>query len=295
MSVRKLSREAFLESCDPATASRLAVDFRSLVESSPAVDHLLVTETDEEFAGMVVSRVGPTIFLASPPLASSPLGEEKLLTRYREPQDSALALLLASPDWQPATSASRSQWNPVTEMLRYELSLLPLETSLAQAHESNWEVVATENSEILATLAEISGKTEDCPELEAALSWPDRLADYRASAAPNPVQFGLLRRQGRSVGVAVWSHLPNVKKMEVKYWGIAPEFRRQGWGKRLWKSILLTGKSLHAERLIFDVDSRNVAAIRIYQSCGAKAIDRFRLWKTSGECGFSTDYTHERK
>jgi len=239
----------------------------------------------------MVNQIVEKIAIASPPICDSPADEEALLDAYRDHSASMMPILIADLDWEPGTSRLRSQWQPLTEILRYELSLkdrgeCPLPS------DAQWHIVTTETPEILATLTDISRESRDCPELESAMNWSERLADYRQSAGPFPLQLGRLQTDDHHVGIAVWWRDPPRRTVELKYFGIVPEFRNQGWGRRLWKTVLQTGALPPTERVRLDVDCRNHAAIEIYESSGANVIDRFRLWKTVGEEVFSTDSTH---
>ena len=240
---------------------------------------------------MVISRVGQFFSISRPPVNATPQVEEELLKAYCRDATSMEPLLLADLDWNPATLNSRSVWKPLTEFLRYEMAP---HNFVATAHpeKGDWQIGTAESDEILDALTRISREGRDCPELESAMTWPERLEDLRNTAQPFPLQFGVLRDGVYIVGIAIWWHDKKQQTVELKYWGIVPESREQGWGGALWNSLMQSLKQHPCVRVLFDVDHRNETAIRIYESSGATVIDCFRLWKTLSNAGFSTDYTH---
>lgn len=112
--------------------------------------------------------------------------------------------------------------------------------------------------------------TKDCPELCGMREATDVLESHKAVGRFDPAIWWLLLEGDAPVGCALFSVSPEHDSLELVYLGLSVAARGRGIGtafldealRRLGDRLLMTGGVTCA------VDTRNTAALRLYQRAG---------------------------
>lgn len=129
--------------------------------------------------------------------------------------------------------------------------------------------------------------TQDCPELCGLRDVSDVLESHRSVGIYDPALWWLVFRDGQPRGCMLLSACPEHQSVELVYLGLAPEARGMGLGsmllgfgvRRLYQTVVASSPSAHppepghpvvsgAGGLTCAVDTRNAAAMRLYQRAG---------------------------
>lgn len=124
------------------------------------------------------------------------------------------------------------------------------------------EYSAARHAEFRNAVAETYVDTQDCPELVGLREMDDVLAAHRGAGPFNPALWNLLISGGKPAGVLLCAN--HGQTLEIVYVGVAPEFRRKGFGCALLRRAIAHARCEHAARILVAVDERNEPAIRSY-------------------------------
>ena len=64
------------------------------------------------------------------------------------------------------------------------------------------------------------------------------------------------------------------EEAEIHRFGVVPERRREGWGRKLLEMVLQEAERRGAARVFLEVRAGNEAAIGLYEACGFQAVAR---------------------
>lgn len=112
----------------------------------------------------------------------------------------------------------------------------------------------------------------DCPGLSGRRPVEDVVASFQAMGDGDPALWQLLFIEGRPAGCALIAR--HDTDYELLYMGLDPDYRGQGWGRRLFAYACKVAHARGAERFIFAADDRNHPAKRIYVEGGGHVWDR---------------------
>jgi len=116
--------------------------------------------------------------------------------------------------------------------------------------------------------------TCDCPELNGSRDGWESLESHRQSGLHSPDRWRLFRHEGQPAGLLLLTEHPPEAVWEVVYFGVAPQFRGMGFGKRVLEAgIDLARKSAILE-IVLAVDVRNSPAMRLYEQLKFEQFDR---------------------
>jgi mycothiol synthase len=117
----------------------------------------------------------------------------------------------------------------------------------------------------------------DCPFLNDFRSGPDALDSHRLSGRYDPAGWRLYRRGSDAIGLLLMNEHPDQDAIELVYFGIVPEFRGQGLGRRVLsdgvQAAALTGRSV----LFLAVDCGNTYANALYSELSFAELARRRV------------------
>lgn len=117
----------------------------------------------------------------------------------------------------------------------------------------------------------------DCEFLNDIRTGGDALMSHRLSGCFDPAGWRLYRRSGEVVGLLLMNEHPEQDAIELVYFGIVPEFRGQGLGRKVLfdgvQAAALTGRSV----IFLAADRRNTYANALYSELGFTELARRRV------------------
>jgi len=169
----------------------------------------------------------------------------------------------------------------LTDLVFMNRPVSPNSETSDQRDESNSEVWISEpfdeasNGADFAKLVEQTYEsTCDCPELNGSRDGWESLESHRQSGLHSPDRWRLFRHEGQPAGLLLLTEHPPEAVWEVVYFGVAPQFRGMGFGKRVLEAgIDLARKSAILE-IVLAVDVRNSPAMRLYEQLKFEQFDR---------------------
>ncbi|MFO0937714.1 MAG: GNAT family N-acetyltransferase [Gemmataceae bacterium] len=122
--------------------------------------------------------------------------------------------------------------------------------------------------EFAELLCETYVGTLDCPELNDVRTPGETLASLRGNSRAEQPHWSFVEVAGHPIGVVMLNPATAPQKWELTYLGLVPSHRFQGFGKALLTVALATARDNRASGMILTTDSRNLPAIRLYESAG---------------------------
>jgi mycothiol synthase len=110
--------------------------------------------------------------------------------------------------------------------------------------------------------------TKDCPELNGVRTIEEIIAGHLGQGSFHPDRWWLAFEEGRPVGVAMVTEVPDREAWDLSYLGVVPEARGRGLGRELAIHVLHAAQASHASKLILAVDDRNYPALQLYRLLG---------------------------
>jgi ribosomal protein S18 acetylase RimI-like enzyme len=254
----------------------------------PTRQQLMILTNDQVpsqmMAGMIVPKNDRSFLLADWPVAESWHSAEKILTAYAEhvrSQNSDRPILLLRED----VGDSEHHCGPfrlLTTIISYIYSFPENQSTPSNKTHAGESVrivnVPIDDADTLQLLEEIGQDSRDCPELQSIMDWETRLADYRDSEGVSTISVRQLVHDDEPIGVAVWVGFRRSNRAELKFYGIRPERRHQGWGTRFLDVILSELQKQETDCLSLHVDSQNDFAIKLYENRGLEKTEQRGLW-----------------
>ena len=134
-----------------------------------------------------------------------------------------------------------------------------------------------DRADLIAALEGSYIDTLDCPELCGLRSMDDVVDSHMATGEFAPARWHLIYKDNQPAGCCLLSHIPQSHSIELVYLGIAPPARGLGLGRSVlehaitdcWPALGPQG----VKEITCAVDSRNLPAIKIYESMGFERFD----------------------
>lgn len=137
----------------------------------------------------------------------------------------------------------------------------------------------SENAARFAALIERTyERSLDCPLLNGRRTGVDALASHRLSGQFHPRGWRLYRQEDRDAAVLLLNEHPDQDAVELVYFGVAPEFRGQSWGRRLVTDAITLSRSWKRAAIFLAVDAGNTFATQLYAGCGFQEVARRSVW-----------------
>jgi ribosomal protein S18 acetylase RimI-like enzyme len=153
--------------------------------------------------------------------------------------------------------------------LRHELADLPW-----AAHPTRQLDYQTYDAAGADRFADVLGRTYegtlDCPEISEARTPEEALAGHRGTGF-DARTWWLAEDDGSPVGLVLVNAAVDGDGWEIAYVGVAPEYRRQGFGRDLVLKALLEAKAAGEPAVTLAVDARNTPARNLYRRLGFEA------------------------
>ena len=113
----------------------------------------------------------------------------------------------------------------------------------------------------------------DCPEMNGIRSASQSLKVYEAAGPVAPNMWRLYREGIDDAGVMLIVERSDQNAWEVIYLGVIESARRKGIARTMLKDALQAAHKAQVERVLIVVDTRNLPAIRLYESLGFTQFD----------------------
>ena len=118
----------------------------------------------------------------------------------------------------------------------------------------------------------------DCPRLNGTRNGREAIAGHRLSGEFHPRGWRLYRSAGRDAAVLMLNEHSDQDAVELVYFGVAPEFRGRGWGRRLISEALTATRSWNRAAVFLAVDAANNFANGVYAEFGFQELARRIVW-----------------
>jgi mycothiol synthase len=146
---------------------------------------------------------------------------------------------------------------------------------------------ATNGSDFAALVEQTYESTCDCPELNGTRDGRESLESHRQAGSHSADLWRLFRHEGQPAGLLLLTEHPPEAVWEVVYFGVAPQFRGMGFGKRILEAGIGLAQKSGILEIVLAVDVRNAPAMRLYEQLKFTQFDRrivhARLRKTRGD------------
>ncbi len=149
------------------------------------------------------------------------------------------------------------------------------------ASAATWRPYTEERSAEFAALLERTYQGSlDCPWLEGLRSGAEALASHRLAGRFDPTLWGTYELDGQAAGLCLLNDHADQDALELVYFGVAPEFRGRGLGRRMIVEALHRAAARGRVALFLAVDAQNAYANAVYADLGfaelARRVARFR-------------------
>lgn len=133
---------------------------------------------------------------------------------------------------------------------------------------------AVNAADFAAVVEQTYKSTCDCPELNGTRDGWESLESHRQAGSHSAERWRLFRHQERPAGLLLLTEHPPESVWEVVYFGVAPEFRGMGFGKRILEAGIDLACKNSINELVLAVDVRNSPAMRLYEQLNFSQFDR---------------------
>ncbi|MBM82003.1 MAG: hypothetical protein CMJ78_15640 [Planctomycetaceae bacterium] len=142
-------------------------------------------------------------------------------------------------------------------------------------------VLATEPLELTASSFEESRRqrfeavlestytdTRDCPEVVSLRTSSQALRGHELQGEAIADGWRVFQQAEQDVGIMLLVEHGTMRAWELAYIGICPEFRRQGYARKMLNGAIHRAIAAGMDSMCLCVDSRNIRAQRLYESLG---------------------------
>ena len=117
----------------------------------------------------------------------------------------------------------------------------------------------------------------DCPFLNGFRSGTDAIASHKLSGRFDPSGWRIFRHENEDIGVLLLNEHPDQDAIELVYFGIVPEFRGKGLGRRVLAEGVRVAAKTGRSVLFLAVDCGNSYANALYGELGFAELARRRV------------------
>ena len=275
----------------PLEEQRTRVDeaLRSAEQGTLDLNGLVLAMQGEVPMGAALMMKQPDgIALVWPPVISdqSPdeaAVEQALMTRLCEEVESTgakLAQCLINPENASETELLRKYGFVHSADLFFMARHLTQEddTRIVDRDQLHSESFAVSSSDRFATTIERTYcESLDCQFLNGLRTGMDAVVSHQLSGQFDPQFWRIYTSGANDVGVLLMNPHPDQNGMELVYLGVVPEFRGQGWGRRMLAEGIRTAAIAGKSMIFLAVDCGNVYANAVYSKFGFVELARRRV------------------
>lgn len=269
--------------------SRLTEALRSVERGTLNLDCLLLAKENDQPVGVTLAmHQQDGITLIWPPVLTcravdQTAVEDGLLHRLCDEVDGAkskLAQALLDPDDVAETELLRRHgFDHLGDMFFIARTLTEQDFELsANDGEFDYETFTEANADRFASVIERTYQGSlDCPFLDGFRTGADALVSHRLPGSFDPNGWRLYRIGSEDVGVLLMNEHPEQDAIELVYFGIVPEFRGRGLGRKVLAHGLQAAAITGRVALYLAVDSGNTYANALYGELGFAELARRRV------------------
>ena len=269
--------------------SRLEETLRSVKRGSLNLDGLLLAEEHGQPVGAALTMLqSDSVTLVWPPTISCQTSdvaavENGLMTRICQVMDASETKLgqslIAPEDAAEADLLQQHGFEHAADMFFLARPLAndePWEDWTEQDldHELFTEATA---DRFAATIERTYEGSLDCPVLNGFRSGAEAMASHRLSGCFDPAGWRLYRMGDQVVGLLLMNEHPEQDAIELVYFGIVPEFRGRGLGRRLLRDGLQAASYTGCAVIFLAVDCGNTYANTLYDEQGFAELARRKV------------------
>ncbi|MBX3450578.1 MAG: GNAT family N-acetyltransferase [Planctomycetaceae bacterium] len=141
-----------------------------------------------------------------------------------------------------------------------------------------------QNEDLFAeTLGQTYIDSLDIPDFTPHRTPEQALACHRAADGARPELWNVYRSGAETVGILLLADHPDHDAIELQYFGIVPQYRGQGWGRRLLSAALKTAADLGRSSVFLAADITNHFAIDGYTRMGFSELSRRDVYWRRGD------------
>jgi GNAT superfamily N-acetyltransferase len=270
-------------------ATRLDDALRNAERGSLNLDGLLLAEEGEQPIGAALMMIqADGVALVWPPVISCQTkdvsgAEHALMSRLCEEIDRAGAKLsqcLLEPDDVAEIELLQGHgFVHSADIFFLARPLTPDDCELGVADgELDLEFFCDSNADRYASVIESTYVGSlDCQFLNGFRSGSDALVSHKLSGRFDPSHWHLYRRGTDDYGVLLLNEHPDQDAIELVYFGIIPQYRGQGFGRRLLFDGVRTAAKLGRSVMFLAVDCGNTYANSLYSELGFAELARRRV------------------
>jgi ribosomal protein S18 acetylase RimI-like enzyme len=269
--------------------TRLTDALRSAEQGGLNLDGLLLAEENGQPVGAALTmHQADGVSLVWPPVITCQTANgtaviDALMTRLCEEIDRAgsklAQVLLAPDDTDEITLLARHGFEQMADMYFIARTLTPGDLEgTPNDGEFDHEIFHETNRDRFAAVIERTYQQSlDCPFLEGFRNGQDALVSHRLSGRFDPAGWRLYRIGSQDIGVLLMNEHPDQNAIELVYFGIVPEFRGRGLGRRVLsegvQAAALTGRAV----MFLAVDCGNHYANALYSELGFAELAQRRV------------------
>lgn len=269
--------------------ARLEDALRSSERGTLNLEGLLLAEEGELPVGAaLMMKQKDGVALVWPPVVSCQATdaadvEQTLLARLCEQIDvagSTLAqCLLPSDDVMETRLLEGHGFVHAADMYFLARTLTGVDCSGEAADESlDHEIFSEENADQFASVVERTYiDSLDCPFLNGFRNGRDALASHQLSGQYDPTGWRLYRCGSDVIGLLLMNEHPDQDAVELVYFGIVPEFRGKGLGRRVLAEGIRAAAMRDRSVMFLAVDCSNTYANALYSEVGFTELARRRV------------------
>lgn len=237
---------------------------------------LLIAEAEDQLVGAaLLMHQLDGVTLVWPPVIScqamSPSAvEDALMQRMCEDIDEADSrlsqVLLAPGDTAESELVTRFGFEHLADLCFMARSVSADDVALSPNDgELEFDVFDESRADRFAHVIERSYQDSlDCPFLDGFRSGRAALVSHRLSGQFDPAGWRLYRQGTDEIGIALMNEHPEQNAIELVYFGIVPEFRGQGFGRRMLSESIQAVAFTGRKTMFLAVDCGNIYANNLY-------------------------------
>lgn len=269
--------------------TRLTDTLKSVERGQLNLDGLLLAKENGQPVGAALTmQQSDGVTLVWPPVITCQTTDESavedaLMVRICEEVDRAgsklAQVLLAPDDVAEGELLRRHGFEQMTDMFFLARALTADDIGGSkETGELDHDTFNETNRDRFASVIERTYESSlDCPFLNGFRNGQDALVSHRLSGQFDPAGWRIYRLGSQDVGVLLMNEHPDQDAIELVYFGIVPEFRGQGNGRRVLtdgvEAAALTGRAV----MFLAVDCGNTYANALYAERGFAELARRRV------------------
>lgn len=281
----------FQEFSEDERRERIAATFQALSQGRFALDGFVQALVNRERVGVALTMAQPDgVTLVWPPVVAAPLSGaldpfEPLLAfvcRQIDADGSRLGQVLLD-DREDTLAARLRPFGFTAESRLFFLGrTLPAETQLPPVELTRIGFTPETQGRFARLIEATYRGSRDCPLLEGLRTGEEALASHRQSGTFQPEHWQIFTETTtdgvtEDVAICLLNEHPEQDAVELTYFGVAPQCRGRGWGRKVVQDALQRATATGRGAMFLAVDAENHYANSIYAEFSFVELARRRV------------------